>query len=129
MHQDTKLDLNRKHVKRCECPCGEVARMLTDPVPDLLDLGACLTVGNVDVDSCVKRCVCVGAVLVVNVNFEVEDLGKHLCGLGGCSVMKSIATYAIAVIGVKGARGDDLLQELKIVGASCMQQSLVCRFA
>lgn len=98
---------------------------LTNPIPDLLYLRARLSIWNVYVDSSMQRRVCVGSVLVVDVDLEVEDLRKHLRGLRSGSVVQSIAPYTIAVIRIKGAGGDDLLQKFEVVCSRCVQQSLV----
>lgn len=101
-------------------------KRLTNPIPNLLDLLARLSIGDVYVDSSMQRGVCVGSILVVDVDLEVEDLRKHLRGLRSGSVVQSVAPYAVAVIRVECAGGDDLLQKLEVVCSCCVEQPLVC---
>ena len=54
---------------------------LTNPVSDLFDFGAGIAVGDVDINRGMQRRVGVGAVLVVDVDLEVENLGQDLSRL------------------------------------------------
>ncbi len=49
---------------------------LTNPNPNLLDLLARLSIGDVYVDSSMQRGVCVGSILVVDVDLEVRISGS-----------------------------------------------------
>lgn len=93
---------------------------LTNPVPDLLDFLSCFTIWDFDINSRMQRSVCVGAILVVDVDLQVQNLWKDLCGLRGGGVVKCIAAYSVTVIGIKGAGGDDLLKKLEVIRSSCM---------
>ncbi len=99
---------------------------LTDPIPNLLHLSSLFSIRNVYVDSGMQRCIRIGVVLVVNVDLQVENLGKNLCRLRRGSVVQSITTYTIAIVGIKGTGRDDLLQQLEIVCSCSVEEPLVC---